>query len=220
MQRLQSQDSSTEAQHSLVDADMTRSDARSDKQKVLIRELQSQVAFLYEKVRQLSNELQTTRQSHQLSTDQSRAEITMLKCQLQRQKIRHEEVVSLLRKRLVEGEMAKNRIQDQMFLFVEEDTKKEQEMAQRLKEVALKVNEDTKWVSEQMSYWKESMEEHEKRMDAAKMRGELDAEFLSGAMGEQSDIGQSEIRIEETATQRRILGRSLLGLDEDFDSDD
>jgi hypothetical protein len=191
---------------------------RSPSQKTaLLRELQGQVTFLYEKVRQLSNELQTTRQSHQLASDQSRAEISMLQSELKNQNARHEEVVASLRKRLVESEMARTQIQDRMVLFVEEDAKKEQGVIRRWNEMASKVNEDTRWVEEQMSFWKESMAEHERRMGAAKVRGEVDAELPR--KDKNVDVVESGIEREESAAERRRNQRSMLGLD-DFSDDD
>jgi hypothetical protein len=192
----------------------------SSSQKSRNRELAEQVAFLCEKVQQLSNELQTTRQSHQLSSDQSRAEITMLQSELKNQRVRHEEIVSSLRKRLVESEMARNKIQEQLIQLVTEENKKEHAVISRWNEIALKVNEDTKWVDEQMACWKESLEEHERRMGAAIIRGELNAE-LPMVSTKTDSTGTEEAAVEdETAAERRRNQRTSLGLDEDFSDDE
>lgn len=181
-------------------------------------ELQEQVKFLCEKVQQLSNELQTTRQSHQLSSEQTRAQVNMLESELKNQRIRHEEVVSSLRERLVESELARNKIQDQMMQMAEEENKKELVMASRWNEMITKVNEDAKWVDEQMACWKESLKEHEKRMGAATVRGELKAELAEST---KIDEAADENKVgEETAAERRIQRRSLLQLDENFSDDE
>jgi hypothetical protein len=188
-----------------------------DSQKSRHRELQEQITFLVEKVQQLSNELQTTRQSHQLASDQSRAEIAMLQSELKNQRIRHEEIVSTLRKRLVESEMTRSKMQEQMMQIVEVQNKKETAVNSRWNEMILKVNEDAKWVDEQMACWKESLEEHEKRMEGAKARGEMNAELPMGS-AVKSDGGQ-DIRSEDTAAERRRQRRAMLGLDEEFSDD-
>ena len=196
-----------------------KSDEQTDStQKLHNRELQEQVKFLCEKVQQLSNELQTTRQSHQLSSDRSRAEITMLQSELKNQRIRHEEIVSSLRKRLVESELARNKIQDQMMQMAEEENKKELAMTSRWNEMTVKVNEDAKWVDEQMTCWKESLKEHEKRMGAATVRGELNAELAD--FTKTDEAAEDDEKVEETAAERRIQRRSLLQLDEAFSDDE
>lgn len=189
----------------------------SSSQKSRTRELQEQVTFLVEKVQQLSNELQTTRQAHQLSSDQYRAEITMLQSELKNQRMRHEEIVSSLRTRLVESELARDKIQEQLMHVVQEESKKEKAVNARWDEMAMKVNEDARWVEEQMSCWKDSLDEHERRMDAAKVRGELNAELPQGGV---ADLRGSEVVSEESsAAERRRQQRTSLGLDEDFGDD-
>ena len=113
--------------------------------------------------------------------------------------------------------MARTQIQDRMVLFVEEDAKKEQGVIRRWNEMASKVNEDTRWVEEQMSFWKESMAENERRMGAAKVRGEVEAELPR--KDKNVDVVESGIEREESAAERRRNQRSMLGLD-DFSDDD
>jgi DNA repair exonuclease SbcCD ATPase subunit len=187
-----------------------------DSQKSRNRELSEQITFLVEKVQQLSNELQTTRQSHQLSSDQSRAEIAMLQSEIKNQRTRHEEIVSTLRKRLVESEMARNKMQEQMMRIVEEENKKEHAVNARWNEMVLKVNEDAKWVDEQMTCWKESLDEHEKRIGCAKAQGEINAGM---PMGSNVTRNGGEVGNEDTAAERRRQRRAMLDLDEEFSGD-
>lgn len=141
----------------------------------------------------------------------------MLQSELKNQRIRHEEIVSTLRKRLVESEMARNRMQEQMMQLVEVENKKETAMNARWNEMILKVNEDAKWVDEQMACWKESLEEHEKRMDGAKARGEMNAELPLGSTVK-NDGGQDGSS-DDTASERRRQRRAMLGLDVEFSDD-
>jgi hypothetical protein len=68
-----------------------------------------------------------------------------------------------------------------------------------------------------MSFWKESMAEHERRMEVAKVRGEVDAELPR--KDKNVDVVESGIEMEESAAERRRNQRSMLGLD-DFSDDD
>lgn len=196
----------------------TEQSTTNSNQKSRNRELQEQISFLLEKVQQLSNELQTTRQSHQLSSDQSRAEIKMLRSELKNQRIRHEEIVSSLRARLVESEIARNKIQEQMMSIVEEESKKERAANAKWNEITMKVNEDSRWVDEQISCWKDSLEEYERRLGAAKIRGTLNAELPAGVVNH--GRRESETAREDSAAERRRQRRTLLGLDNECSDDE
>lgn len=152
-------------------------------QEAEMQKLNEQVYLLQEHVRQLSHELRITQDAHQLNKDQSRAEIEMLHTELERQNSRHEQIVSSLRNRLVESEMARMKMQDQLSSRMEEDAQRDEELRGRWKEMTTRVLEDKKWVDEQMDYWKESMEEHRKRLSGAKVRGRLDAALGGGEEG-------------------------------------
>jgi len=115
---------------------------------------------LLKKIRQLTHELTTTQKSHQLTSDQYRAEISSLHSTIEHQARRHEQIVSALRGRLVESEMARNKMQDALSQKMEQELNRQEEEKKRWNEMIGKVNEDKVWVDEQMKFWKESMEEY------------------------------------------------------------
>eukprot|EP00579_Thalassiosira_antarctica_P004326 CAMPEP_0201894628 /NCGR_PEP_ID=MMETSP0902-20130614/41096_1 /ASSEMBLY_ACC=CAM_ASM_000551 /TAXON_ID=420261 /ORGANISM="Thalassiosira antarctica, Strain CCMP982" /LENGTH=263 /DNA_ID=CAMNT_0048426721 /DNA_START=34 /DNA_END=822 /DNA_ORIENTATION=+ len=141
-----------------------QSQEEEDNHLVEMEQLHQEIYHLQEQVGQLSNGLRITQDTHQLSKDQSRAELTMLHTELDRQNSRHEQIVASLRNRLVESEMARMKMQEQLSSRMEEDAQRDEELKARWKEMTTRVLEDKKWVDEQMNYWKESMEEHRRRL--------------------------------------------------------
>lgn len=141
------------------------------------KHLHQKIDALKELVQQLSQELRTTQDAHQLNKDQSRSEIELLRSELDRHSSRHDQIVASFRKRLVESETARMKMQDQLSSHMEKDVQREEDLKDRWKHMTTRVLDDTKWVDEQMDYWKESMEEHRKRLGQAKLRGKMDAEL-------------------------------------------
>lgn len=113
--------------------------------------------------------------------------------------------------------MARNKMQEQMMRIVEEENKKEHAVNARWNEMVLKVNEDAKWVDEQMTCWKESLDEHEKRIGCAKVQGEINAGMPMGS--NVSRNGGGEVGNEDTAAERRRQRRAMLDLEEEFSGD-
>ena len=141
------------------------------------KHLHQKIDALKELVHQLSQELRTTQDAHQLNKDQSRSEIELLRTEMDRHSLRHDQIVASFRKRLVESETARMKMQDQLSLHMEKDVLREEDLKDRWKHMTTRVLEDKKWVDEQMDFWKESMEEHRKRLGEAKLRGVMDAEL-------------------------------------------
>jgi len=141
------------------------------------KHLHQKIDALQELVQHLSQELRTTQDAHQLNKDQSRSEIELLRSELDRHSSRHDQIVASFRKRLVESETARMKMQDQLSSHMEKDAQREEDLKDRWKHMTTRVLEDTKWVDEQMDYWKESMEEYRKRLGQAKLRGKMDAEL-------------------------------------------
>ena len=139
--------------------------------------LNQKIDALKDLVQHLSQELRMTQDAHQLNKDQSRSEIELLRSELDRQKSRHDQIVASFRKRLVESETARMKMQDQLSSHMEKDMQREEDLKDRWKQMTTRVLEDKNWVDEQMDYWKESMEEHRKRLGEAKLRGRMDAEL-------------------------------------------
>ena len=202
--------------------------------RVETEELHTEVYTLQEQVRQLSHELRITQDTHALNRDQSHAEIEMLQTELDRQNSRHEQIVSSLRNRLVESEMARMKMQDQLSSRMEEDTQREEELKSRWTAMSNRVVEDKKWVDEQMAYWKESMDEHRRRLSGAKVRGGLDASLGGGGDGGNNRNRSSKSRnlrasdgsndSEETKnrrlSQRRLWGAHVEGHEEEEDEEE
>lgn len=69
----------------------------------------------------------------------------------------------------------KMKMQDQLSKRMEEDTLRDEDLKARWKEMTSCVLEDKEWMSQQMSYWKESMEEHKRRMAETKNMEILEA---------------------------------------------
>lgn len=188
------------------------------------QELHNEIDQLQEQVVQLTHELSITRDSLQLHKDQSRAELEMLHTELDRQNSRHEQIVGSLRSRLVESEMARMKMQDQLSARIEEDVHREEELKSRWKAMTERVLEDKKWVDEQMDYWKESMEEHKKRLSGAKVRGALDAALgsssTSTAMGGKKGLKSSQTSSDSGERNRRVSQRRLWGASEEGDDDE
>ncbi|KAL7530601.1 hypothetical protein ACHAWF_003445 [Thalassiosira exigua] len=191
-----------------------------------VEALHQEVYTLQEQVHQLTHELRITQDANQLNKDQSSVEISMLQTELDRQNSRHEQIVASLRNRLVESEMARMKMQDQLSARMEEDAQREEDVKSRWKAMTARVLEDKKWVDEQMNYWKESMEEHRKRLTGAKVQGRLD-----GGLGESAGEGNSgshrgkngsssikSHESEKSATDRRIAQRKLWGAQEEGES--
>lgn len=112
------------------------------------------ISTLKEKVNQLYHELSITRDAHQLSTDQSNADIHMLRNELNLQKSCHEQVVSKLRNRLVESEIARSKLQDQLFTLMEEDVHRAEVLKIRFDEMSTRILDNQKWADEELKYWK------------------------------------------------------------------
>ena len=169
---------------------------------------QQLVYTLQEQVRSLSHELRITQDAHQLNNDQSRAEIELLRTELEHQNIRHEKITSSLRNRLVESETARMKMQDQLSKRVEDDTQREEELKARWKEMIDCVLEDKKWVDEQLTQWKDSQEEHKRRLSEARVRGTLDASVEGGksSNGRIDTGGDGDNNQSGRKSQRRAWG--------------
>ena len=177
-------------------------------------ELHQTIYQLQEQNQQLTHELRITQDSHQINKDQSRAEIEMLHTELDRQNSRHEQIVASLRDRLVESEMARMKMQEQLSNRMDGDAQREEELKTRWEAMAVRVLEDKQWVDEQMTYWKESMEEHRKRLDESKVRGRLDAELDKNIGRKQNSSSHS---LGSDLSGRRINQRRLWGADVEGD---
>lgn len=112
------------------------------------------IATLQEKVNQLLHELIITRNAHQLTKDQSNAEIHMLRTELDVQNSRHEQVVSNLRKRLVESEVARTKMQDQLSTLLAEDVQRTDGLKIRFDELSTRILDTEKWAVEELNQWK------------------------------------------------------------------
>lgn len=112
------------------------------------------ISTLKQKVNQLYHELSITRDAHQLSTDQSNAEIHMLRNELNLQKSCHEQIVSKLRNKLVESEMARTKLQDQLSTLMEEDVHRAEVLKIRFDEMSTRILDNQKWADEELKYWK------------------------------------------------------------------
>lgn len=200
-------------------------------------QLNMEIHELQEQVQQLSHELRITQDTHALNRDQSRAEIEMLHAELDRQNSRHEQIVSSLRQRLVESELARMKMQDQLSTRVEEDMQRDEELKKQWGSMNTRVLEDKKWVDEQIAYWKESMDEHRKRLSGAKVRGNFDAEIgntgsdVSGGRksesvssvgvgrSRKSGAGSTHSSESEDTLNRRLSQRRLWGAHEEGDEE-
>lgn len=187
-QQSQYQQSQVESQQSQY---QQQSQVETERHQAEAQQYHQEIYSLQEEVRALRHELCITQDTHQMNKDQSRAEITMLHTELERQNSRHELIVASLRNRLVESEMARMKMQDQLSHRMEEDATREDELKSRWKSMTTRVLEDKKWVDEQMNYWKESMEEHRKRLSGAKVRGGLDATLGNGSSPPSGSDGKS-----------------------------
>jgi len=183
---------------------------------------QQLIFTLQEQVRALSHELRITQDANELNKTQSRAEIDMLQSEINQQQSRHEKITASLRNRLVESETARMKMQDQLSKRMEEDKLRDEDLKARWKEMTACVLEDKEWMSQQMSYWKESMEEHKKRMAQAKDMGILEAGIDTNNGGENNKRRGSGT-IESETNNRRLSQRKLWGdteKDYETDSDD
>ena len=189
-----------------------------------ILHLNKQILELKLQVRQLTNEVETTRDAYQVSSDKSRAEIAMLQTQIEHQNSRHEAITSSLRDRLVESEMARLKMQDQLVASIDSKMKSDEEMKTRWNQMCLRVGEETKWVDEQIDHWKQSMQDRRRRLHDAKLSGAnggdggvVDGQDVNDAIG--SGTGEVEIG-RRTVHQRRSVQRRLWGKDDYHSSSD
>jgi hypothetical protein len=137
--------------------------------------LHEKIDALQELVQHLSHELRVTQDAHQLDKDQSLSKVELLCSELDRQNSRHAQIVKSFRKRLIESETARMKMQDQLSSYMEKDIQREKVFKDAWKQATTRVIDNTKWVDEQMDIWKESMEEHQKRLVEATLRGKIDA---------------------------------------------
>jgi hypothetical protein len=112
------------------------------------------IATLKEKVNRLLHELSITRNAHQLTKDQSNAEIHMLRTEIDLQNSRHEQVVSNLRKRLVESDVARKKMQDQLSTLLAEDVQRTDGLKIRFDELSTRILDTEKWAVEELNQWK------------------------------------------------------------------
>ena len=193
---------------------------QQDTADVLNGTMTEQLIFtLQEQVRALSHELRITQDANELNKTQSRAEIDMLQSEINQQQVRHEKITASLRNRLVESETARMKMQDQLSKRMEEDTLRDEDLKARWKEMTACVLEDKEWMSQQMSYWKESMEEHKRRMAEAKDMGILEAGIDTNNGGENNKRRGSGT-IESETNNRRLSQRKLWGdTGEEYETD-
>lgn len=118
------------------------------------------VSSLKEQVDQLSRELSVTRDALQLTKDQSNAEINVLRTELDLQNSRHEQIISKLRARLVESELARLKMQDQLSTLVEGDAQREEKVKMRCEEMSARILDSHKWVVAELNYWKKRTDAH------------------------------------------------------------
>lgn len=118
------------------------------------------VSSLKEQVDQLSHELSVTRDALQLTKDQSIAEIHVLRTELDLQNSRHEQIVSKLRTRLVESELARLKLQDQLSTLMEGDVQREEVVKMRCEEISARILDSHKWVVAELNHWKKRNDEH------------------------------------------------------------
>lgn len=188
-----------------------------------ILHLNKQILELKLQVRQLTNEVETTRDAYQVSSDKSRAEIAMLQAQIEHQNSRHDAITSSLRERLVESEMARLKMQDQLVASIDSKMKDDEEMKTRWNQMCLRVGEETKWVDEQIDHWKQSTQDRRRRLHDAKLSG---ANGVDGGAVDGSEIndaigGSGEVEIgKRTVHQRRSVQRRLWGKDDYYSSND
>jgi len=163
--------------------------------------LNKQIMELQLQVRQLTHELETTRDAYQLSSDKARAEVALLQSQIEHQNSRHEKITTSLRNRLVESELERMKMQEQLGVSSQTKTKDEEQLKNRWMEMTSRVVEEKKWVDEQMDHWKESMEGRRSRLHDAKMRGAIDA----GVMDVSDNVIEKEVG--ENGGKRSVAGR-------------
>lgn len=178
-----------------------------------------QIMELQLQVRQLTYELEMTRDAYQLSSDKAGAEIAYLQSQIEHQNSRHEKITTSLRNRLVESEMVRIKMQDQLVLSFDTKTKDEEDMKNRWMQMTSNVTEDKKWVDEQIDHWKESMEDRQRRLHDAKMRGAID----SGVMYDSNNGADKDVGTGNKSTSvagRRSRQRQLWGKGDYTDSKD
>lgn len=184
-----------------------------------ILHLNKQILELQLTVRQLTNELETTREAYQLSSDKSRAEVALLQSQLEDENSRHEKITTSLRNRLVESELARIKMQEQLELSYDTRTKDEEKMKNSWMEMTSRVVEEKKWVDEQLDHWRESMEGRRSRLHDAKMRGAIE-----GATHDADNSTEKELVVESegkrTVARRRSIQRQLWGKGDRNDSKD
>ena len=184
-----------------------------------ILHLNKQILELKLQVRQLTNEVETTRDAYQVSSDKSRAEIAMLQTQIEHQNSRHEAITSSLRERLVESEMARLKMQEQLVASIDSKMKDDEEMKTRWNQMCLRVGEETKWVDEQIDHWKHSMQDRRRRLHDAKLSGANGGD--GGVINDAIGGGSGEVEIgKRTVHQRRSVQRRLWGKDDYYSSND
>ena len=183
--------------------------------------LNKEILELQLQVRQLTHELETTRDAYHLSSDKSRAEIAMLQSQIEHENSRHEKIITSLQNRLVESELARVKLQEQLEESLASKTKDEEENNNRWMEMTSMVAEENKWVDEQMDHWKESMEERRSRLHYAKMRGTI---IDAGVMDDTENRAEKEAvdkgRAGRRSRQRQLWGKDDYILNDDDDDDD
>jgi hypothetical protein len=181
-----------------------------------ISRLNDKITELQLQVQQLTHELETTRDAYQLSSDKSRAEIAMLQSQIEHTNARHEQITDSLRSRLVESELARIKMQDQLVVSFDTKTKDEEERKNLWMQMTSTVAEEKKWVDEQMDHWKESMESRRSSLHDAKMRGTIDAAGMVGDSVGAEEVGTGK----RSAAGRRSRQRQLWGNADYNDSKD
>lgn len=172
--------------------------------------LNHKIVELQRQVRQLTHELQTTRDTYQLSSDKARAEIAMLQEQIETQNSRHESITSSLRDRLVESELARIKMQNQLVASMEKKATGKEKIKGTWIQISSRIVEENKWVEEQINHWKESMEDRRRIVQGAKMRVETGvvADLDEGAENDFEGVEGGE---RSAIQRRRSIQRRLWG---------
>ena len=176
--------------------------------------LNKQILELQLQVRQLTHELETAQEAHQLLSEKSRAEVALLHTQIQNEKSRHEKITASLRNKLVESELERVKMQDQLRVSAETKIKDDNDVKLRCMEMASRIDDEKKWVDEQMDHWRESMEGRQTRFHDAKIRGTIDAGLVD------NDRTEKEVNVKDldttSASGRRSRQRQLWGQEVDY----
>jgi uncharacterized coiled-coil protein SlyX len=84
----------------------------------------------------------------------------MLRTEIDLQNSRHEQVVSNLRKRLVESDVARKKMQDQLSTLLAEDVQRTDGLKIRFDELSTRILDTEKWAAEELNQWKGRRDEH------------------------------------------------------------